>query len=93
MVAFPKDKLWISIQNHIIGSEGIEYGFLNRLAFETRWSKEFSLEALEEYKKFIYLLCRCNHPVTPSVEVDQVWHLHLLYTRAVSYTHLTLPTN
>ena len=22
-----------------------------------------------------------DHPVTPSIEVDQVWHLHLLYTR------------
>ena len=81
MLAFQKDELWIRIQNHIIGSEGVEYGFLNRLAFENRWTKEFSFEALEEYKKFIYLLCRCNHPVTPSVEVDQVWHLHLLYTR------------
>ena len=22
-----------------------------------------------------------DHPVTPSIEVDQVWHLHLIYTR------------
>ena len=80
-VAFEKDELWIRIKNHIIGAEGVEYGFLNRLALENRWSKAFSLEAMEEYKKFIYLLCRCNHPVTPSVEVDQVWHLHLLYTK------------
>ena len=47
MLAFQKDELWIRIQNHIIGSEGVEYGFLNRLAFENRWSKEFSLEAVE----------------------------------------------
>lgn len=75
------DDLWIKIRNHKIGSVEDEYSFLNRLAFENRWSKNFSLKVFEEYKRFIYLLCHCNHPVTPSVEVDQVWHLHLLYTR------------
>ena len=76
-----EDDLWLRIRNHKIGSVEVEYSFINRLAFENRWSKSFSLKVLEEYKRFIYLLCRCKHPVTPSVEIDQVWHLHLLYTR------------
>lgn len=30
----------------------------------------------------MFLLCIANHPLTPSDQVDQVWHLHLLYTRS-----------
>ena len=32
-------------------------------------------------QKFLYLMAVSDHPVTPSIEVDQVWHLHLIYTR------------
>lgn len=39
-----------------------------------------SIRCIEEYKKFMFLICISNHPLTPSDEVDQVWHLHLLYT-------------
>ena len=37
--------------------------------------------AIEEYRKFCFLAVHAGHPVTPSDEVDQVWHLHLLYSR------------
>ncbi len=30
----------------------------------------------------MFLACTAGHPVTPSDQVDQVWHLHLLYTRS-----------
>ena len=40
----------------------------------------FALDVIEEYKKFLYLMAVSDHPVTPSIEVDQVWHLHLIYT-------------
>jgi hypothetical protein len=45
------------------------------------WSLEYSRDAVEEYRKFIYLAVASGHPVTPSVEVDEVWHTHLLFTR------------
>src|SRR5690606_11954622 len=35
-----------------------------------------------EYLRFIYLAMTAEHPVTPSEDVDQVWHLHLCYTRS-----------
>lgn len=76
-----QDELWKSIKSHEIGLGIEEYGFHNRLAYENNWSPNFTLEVIEEYKRFIYLLCRCEHPVTPSRDVDQVWHLHLLYTK------------
>lgn len=75
------DDLWQGIADHEVDQPGTVYGFLDRLAFENGWTAEFAKGALLEYKRFIYLLCRADHPVTPSVEVDQVWHLHLLYTR------------
>ena len=30
----------------------------------------------------MFLICIINQPLTPSDEVDQVWHLHLLYTQS-----------
>ncbi len=37
---------------------------------------------IEEYRRFCYIAVRTRRPVTPSEEVDQAWHLHLLYTRS-----------
>jgi len=37
---------------------------------------------MDEYHRFILLARTTGHPVTPSDQVDQVWHLHLLYTRS-----------
>ncbi len=56
--------------------------FSDRLANENTWSKKFAKEALEEYKKFVFLSKHAGHPVTPSCEVDEVWHLHMIYTRS-----------
>ncbi|MFL2939116.1 MAG: glycine-rich domain-containing protein, partial [Opitutales bacterium] len=78
---YNQDELWDNIKAHEIGLGNTEYGFQNRLAYENNWSPKFTLEAIEEYKRFMYLLCRCEHTVTPSRDVDQVWHLHLLYTK------------
>jgi hypothetical protein len=56
--------------------------FSDRLASENGWTKTFALEAITEYKKFVFLAKHAGHPITPSVEVDEVWHLHLIYTRS-----------
>lgn len=56
--------------------------FTRRLARENRWSVAFAVRVVREYKRFVYLAMRAGHPVTPSVTVDQAWHLHLLYTRS-----------
>ena len=78
---YNQDELWNRIKTHEIFTNHSKYGFENRLAFENNWSRNFCVEVIEEYKRFIYLLCRCTHPVTPSRDVDQVWHLHLLFTK------------
>lgn len=48
---------------------------------EQGWTRDFALGAIEQYRRFCFLACISPTPVTPSEEVDAVWHLHLLYTR------------
>ncbi|MDG1138946.1 MAG: hypothetical protein P8N49_05445 [Opitutales bacterium] len=67
------------ISSHQIGPKDARYNFVKGLASECSWSIRFAEKAIHEYKRFIYLLCVSSHPVTPSAQVDQVWHLHLLF--------------
>jgi hypothetical protein len=55
--------------------------FSARLARDNGWPQDFATRATEEYRKFCFLAVHAGHPVTPSDEVDQVWHLHLLYSQ------------
>lgn len=56
--------------------------FSGRLARENNWNKNYALKLVDEYKKFVFLAKHAGHPVTPSVEVDEVWHLHMIYTQS-----------
>src|SRR5687767_7214616 len=56
--------------------------FEPRLRRENGWSAAFARRAIAEYRKFLVLAATARHPVSPSDVVDQVWHLHLLYTRS-----------
>jgi len=56
--------------------------FSDRLARENNWSRTFARRVVGEYKRFVFLAMTAGHPVTPSGEVDQAWHLHLCYTES-----------
>lgn len=56
--------------------------FESRLARENGWDLAQAVRVNDEYRKFLFLLIHAGHPVTPSDQVDQAWHLHLLYTRS-----------
>lgn len=58
------------------------YSFSYKLAWEYQWTGIYTCRAIREYKKFIFLAMVTGHPVSPSVQVDRVWHLHLLYTKS-----------
>lgn len=73
--------LWKRIDGFQFDKEGVELSFAKRLARENDWSYNYALEVIAEYKKFVYICCISDQPVTPSDAVDQVWHLHLTYTR------------
>lgn len=59
-----------------------ELTFARRLARENGWTDGYTNRAIEEYKRFMFLAVIAGHQVTPSDQVDQVWHLHLTYTRS-----------
>lgn len=59
---------------------GVELTFGSRLARANGWSEQFANRVIDEYKKFAFLAVAAGHPVCPSDEVDEAWHLHLTYT-------------
>ncbi len=77
-------ELWKKIEAFSIDNpeSGAELSFEARLARENAWSRETARRVIEEYKKFVFLAMCAGHPVTPSDQVDQAWHLHLTYTRS-----------
>lgn len=74
-------ELWHRIQSYQLDHADIDLPFSERLARENGWTPEFSAKVCDEYKKFIYLVCISKEIITPSREVDEAWHLHLVYTR------------
>ncbi len=77
-----KSQLWQKIKRFEISDPSSAFSFTDRLARENGWTLEYSLRVVLEYKKFMFLICIAEHPCTPSDEVDQAWHLHLLYTES-----------
>jgi len=52
-----------------------------KLAEQQGWTPQFARRAIDEYRRFVFLAVRSDGLVAPSGPVDQVWHLHLSYTR------------
>ncbi len=73
--------LWARIEGHAFDDRPGDIGFRERLAADTGWTPDTVEDAIEEYRRFAYLWATAAHPVTPSIAVDIVWHLHLAYTR------------
>ncbi len=74
--------LWDRISKFQLDDPDAEFQFSARLARENGWSRAFALNVVEEYRRFVFLAMVAGHPVTPSDEVDQAWHLHLTCTRS-----------
>ena len=75
-------ELWRRLEAFDLDVADTALPFSRRLANENGWSHAFARRAIDEYRRFVFLAMVCEHPVTPSDEVDQVWHLHLCYTRS-----------
>ena len=74
--------LWNKIRNFEIDDPTSSFTFTDRLARENNWTIEYAIKAVFEYKKFLFLILIADFPLTPSDQIDQVWHLHLLYTQS-----------
>lgn len=75
-------ELYNRLQTYSLDQPGAQFSFSQRLAQENCWSFMYTCRVIEEYKKFAFLALAAGHPVTPSDQVDQVWHLHLTYSRS-----------
>ena len=73
--------IWNRLHSLNFDGAGVAVPFSARLARENGWTRGFAAKAIGEYRKFCFLAVHASHPVTPSDAVDQVWHLHLTYSR------------
>lgn len=73
--------LWQRIRDHRLDDPDAALSFSRRLAHDNHWSQAYAGRVIDEYHRFVFLAMVAGHPVTPSDQVDQAWHLHLLYTR------------
>lgn len=74
--------LWSRIEAFEIDDPCAELPFSLRLSRMMNWDSEFASRAVDEYKRFMFLCCVSEQMVSPSLVVDEVWHLHLQYTRS-----------
>ena len=79
---YTNPELLARIEAFSLDAPGVTLSFTARLARENGWTRSFASRVVEEYKRFAYLAMQAGHPVTPSEEVDQAWHLHMVYTRS-----------
>ena len=63
------------------GPDASTQAFASKLSRKLGWTHAFSLRAIEEYRKFVYLGVVSDFIVTPPKVIDQVWHEHLLFSR------------
>ena len=75
-------ELWSRLSAFTLDDPDSELTFSRRLARENGWGIGYAQRVIEEYKRFVYLAMVAGHPVTPSDQVDQAWHLHLTYTES-----------
>ncbi|SDY22124.1 TIGR04222 domain-containing membrane protein [Lysobacter enzymogenes] len=72
--------LWQRLREYRFGGDEAE-AFLDRVAHALGCDRAGAEAALEEYRRFCFLAVAADHPVTPSVRIDKVWHAHLTDTR------------
>jgi uncharacterized protein (TIGR04222 family) len=74
--------LYDRIQSFAFDAGETRLTFGQRLVKENGWTMAYAEQAIAEYRRFAFLAVVAGHPVSPSDAVDQVWHLHLTYTRS-----------
>ena len=82
MLVSEKSDLWRRLEGFRVDDDSASLSFLDRVARENQWSRSFTDRVFVEYRRFVFLAMTVEHQVTPSEQVDQVWHLHLTYTRS-----------
>lgn len=74
-------ELLLRLKQFNLDSPDSTFPFSSRLAKENQWSPAYARRVIDEYKRFTFLAVAAGHPVSPSEDVDQAWHLHLTYSQ------------
>jgi hypothetical protein len=77
-----QQSIWNKIKGFELDDPTSSLMFSDRLSRENGWTVDYTLRCIFEYKRFMFLIFISKHPLTPSDQIDQVWHLHLLYTQS-----------
>jgi len=74
---------WQRAKEFVLDDPTAEEPFSFTLKHEMNWDDAFTELAIVEYKKFMVLSSLFPEDgMTPSLHIDTVWHMHLLYTRS-----------
>ena len=74
--------VWDNVTAKFGGTNASAKAFAHKLARKRGWKNSFALDAVSEYKKFVYLGVVSDFVVTPSEVIDKVWHQHILFSKA-----------
>lgn len=55
---------------------------INRLTTVHHWKEAWALKAVEQYRHYLFLKIKYGktHALPPSLDIDEVWHAHILHT-------------
>jgi hypothetical protein len=55
---------------------------IKRLVQVEKWSEKDALAACQYYRNYLYILLKYSHQyeLPPSLEIDEMWHAHILHT-------------
>ncbi len=76
-----RDELLARIRRFDFDAAGGTERFVDVLARENGWEREFAARVVDEYRRFAYLAQLGESEVFPSDEIDQAWRLHLASSR------------
>ena len=67
-------RLWKKIQQLDVSL------IIERMVFKYKWSKKRVQKAISDYRQFLYLTQVFELPLSPTNDVDIIWHDHILHT-------------
>ncbi len=73
--------LWAKIEAFPLDAPTGSAPFSKKLQAAEGWTEAHTGRVIAEYRRFLYLTQVSPDEVTPSEDVDRVWHMHLTYTR------------
>jgi hypothetical protein len=79
-----RDLVWRELADWDLGDPEAEEGFAfkDKLVTKTGWSEGYALRVMDEFRRFVFLWICCGKArYVPSPDVDEVWHLAILFTR------------